>query len=545
MKHFLDKIAIESASDRGLLGELRFWVIALAVGVAAGFATVGFRLAIDLIQERFYGAGLEGVVSAASNLPWYYLIAIPAFGGLLVGIIITRFTEDGRVHTVAHVIEGAALNNGRISGRAGIGSTLASLITLSTGGSTGREGPAVQIGALISSKVAKMIRTDGVTGRELMGCAAAAAVSASFNAPLAGAIFALEVILRHYAISAFAPIAIAAASGTVVSRLFFGDITEYTLIGHSGPLAVELPAFILLGLLCGVVSVLMMRVIFYTDDMATALQKRLGIPMLLRPVLAGVMLGCIAIYFPHIIGVGYETTSLALTGDILFWPAIIFVVVKVFAVAITMAGRMGGGIFSPALMVGALTGLAFGWIATALVSSIEGDVVLYALAGMGAVGGAVLGAPISTTLLVFELTGDWEVALGVLVTVSLSSLVATRLVHRSFFLAQLARRGIYLAAGPQDYLLGTLYVKDLMRVSERIDVAARKNLIREIEEGHYLDISSTLKVAMPMFEGSEKEQIPIVQLEDGQLQLVGALAYLDALKAFNKSLSDTAREEHS
>ena len=135
----------------------------------------------------------------------------------------------------------------------------------------------------------------------------------------------------------------------------------------------------------------------------------------------GAALGAIAIFFPHIIGVGYETTSNALTGSLTFWAATIFAVVKVAAVAVTIAGRMGGGVFSPALMLGALTGLAFGWVATAVFPSVSGAQTLYALAGMGAVAAAVLGAPISTSMIVFEMTGDWQTGLAVMVAVSMST----------------------------------------------------------------------------------------------------------------------------
>ena len=175
------------------------------------------------------------------------------------------------------------------------------------------------------------------------------------------------------------------------------------------------------------------------------------------------MLGALAIWFPHIIGVGYETTSEALTGRLVWHEAMVFAVLKVLAVAITLGGRMGGGVFSPSLMVGALTGLAFGLLATAILPDYSGAATLYALAGMGAVAAAVLGAPISTTLIVFELTGDWQTGLAVMVAVSTSVALSARLVRRSFFLTQLRRRGIRLAAGPQAYLLGMFRVSRLMR----------------------------------------------------------------------------------
>jgi len=527
--------------------QIQFWFIALAVGIAAGFAALIFRRAIEILQATLYGTeDVSTLATFVGTLPWYAVLLIPMAGGMAVGAILHWFTPDGRVRSVADVIEGAALNDGRVEKKAGIASMLASWITLSTGGSTGREGPVVHIAAMISSWVSNLIRADGITGRDLLGCAVAAAVSASFNAPIAGALFALEVVLRHFALHAFAPIVIASAAGTVINRLAFGDVTEFTLPG-TGALEFyfELPAFLILGLVCGLVAAVMMRAIFWAEDTGTSLFARLGLPRWLRPVIAGAALGALAILYPHIIGVGYETTSLALTGQLALHEAVIFAVLKVVAVAITMAGRMGGGVFSPSLMVGALTGLAFGAIATGIAPNISGADTLYALAGMGAVAAAVLGAPISTTLIVFELTGDWQTGLAVMVTVSISTALASRLVARSFFLTQLERRNVHLAAGPQTYLLAMFRVVGVMRDPEQDNAADREVCQLMIDKGLYLETTATLQAALPMFDLSNAEFLPVVRIEDDVPILQGALFHLDALKAYNRALAATAEEEHS
>lgn len=529
--------------------QLQFWFIALVIGIAAGFAALLFRKGISALQAWLYGTDNTAMLhSFAQTLAWYWIVLIPVLGGLAVGLILHFFTGDARARSVADVIEGAALQDGRVEKRAGLASALASLITLSSGGSTGREGPVVHLAAVISSWVSNRIQADGITGRDLLGCAVAAAVSASFNAPIAGALFALEVVLRHFAVHAFAPIVIASAAGTVISRLEFGDVTEFAL-PSANMLAfyVELPAFLILGLLCGLVAVLLMKSIFWADDLGSLVQRAIGLPRYLRPALAGGVLGVIAIWFPHIIGVGYETTSATLTGELILWEAIVFAVLKTIAVAITMAGRMGGGVFSPSLMVGALTGLAFGLIATGIFPNVSGSETLYALAGMGAVAAAVLGAPISTTLIVFELTGDWQTGLAVMVAVSLSTALASRLVDRSFFLTQLERRNIHLAAGPQAYLLSTFSAAKVMRPMDH-DRAAREDACWElIEEGIYIDGNATLEVAMPVFERANVSFIPVVTLggEDQPPELWGALFQVDALKAYNRALAATAAEEHS
>jgi len=529
--------------------QIQFWFIALAIGIAAGFAALFFRKGIEALQHYLYGVeDVRLLHSFAESLPWYLILLIPIGGGLVVGLILHWFTPDGRVRSVADVIEGAALADGRVEQRAGLASALASMITLGSGGSSGREGPVVHLAAVISSRVSDWIKADGITGRDLLGCAVAAAVSASFNAPIAGAIFALEVVLRHFAVHAFAPIVIASAAGTVINRLEFGDVTEFSL-GADGALAfyVELPAFLILGLVCGLVAVAFMRATFWAEDMGNLLQRLGGIPRWLRPAIAGAILGAVAIYFPHIIGVGYETTSAALTGELLLREAIIFAVLKAAAASITIAGRMGGGIFSPSLMIGALTGLAFGLIATAVFPDVSGSETLYALAGMGAVAAAVLGAPISTTLIVFELTGDWQTGLAVMVAVSLSTALASQLVDRSFFLTQLERRNIHLAAGPQAYLLSMFRVGKVMRPMDHENAAPQDRLLTLIEQGIYTDTNATLERALPIFERTGLDFVPVVQLAPGDAPpaLEGALFHVDALKAYNRALAATAAEEHS
>lgn len=528
--------------------QVQFWFIALLIGIAAGIAALLFRKGITALQTLAYGyEDVTQIHSFAATLPWYVVLTVPIFGGLAVGLILHRFTPGGRVRAVADVIEGAALREGRVEIREGLASAVASMITLGTGGSSGREGPVVHLAGVISTWVSERIQADGITGRDLLGCAVAAAVSASFNAPIAGAIFALEVVLRHFAAHAFAPIVIASVAGTVINRLEFGDVTEFTLLQSSTlEFYAELPAFLILGLFCGLVATAMMQAIFFTEDVAEDWQNRLRIPRWLRPAVAGALLGLMAIWFPHIIGVGYETTSAALTGELLLHEAVVFVILKVAAVAITFGGRMGGGVFSPSLMVGALTGLAFGLVATGLFPDVSGSSTLYALAGMGAVAAAVLGAPISTTLIVFEMTGDWQTGLAVMVAVSMSTALGSRLVERSFFLTQIDRRGIRLAAGPQAYLLGMFRVAKLMRPMDHPKAASEDECWGLIEDGIYVDGNATLEAAMSIFDKAGVNFIPVLTLsgEDTPPELWGALFHVDALKAYNRALAAVSEEEH-
>jgi len=212
-------------------------------------------------------------------------------------------------------------------------------------------------------------------------------------------------------------------------------------------------------------------------------------------------------------------------------------------VAITMGGRMGGGVFSPSLMIGALTGLAFGEIATSVLPHLSGGASIYAMAGMAAVAASVLGAPISTTLIVFEMTGDWQTGLAVLVAVSMASALSAKFVEKSFFLTQLARRKINLAAGPQDYLLTLFKNVAIMRPlnepkTEHWDM---------VEHGAYVGEHGTLAGAMPVFRRTGARYVPVLRLgaQGDTNQIIGLLYEVDALRAYNEALAATAAEEHS
>lgn len=531
----------------GLSG-LSLWPVAVLVGIVTGYAVLTFMWLIARLEWLAYGAESVAVHTHAANLAWWHVLLLPALGGLVVGQIL-RLAPGGRARGIDEVIQSAALNAGRVNRRQGAASAMAALVTLSTGGSTGREGPAVHIGAVIASWVSDRIGAPPVTARDILGCAAAAAVSASFNAPLAGALFALEVVLRHYALRSFGPVVVASVAAAVVSRIHLGDTPQFGLPPHVVEFYWEMPAFALLGVVCGLVGVAMIRGIFLAEEICDRAQRWLRLPDPLRPAAAGLVVGAIAIQFPHVIGVGYETTFAVLRDGAPFLVAVVFAVTKVAAVAVTLGGRMGGGVFSPSIMVGALTGAAFGELALAAYPHLSGGFVsLYTLAGMGAVAGAVLGAPISTTLIVFELTGDYQAALAVMIAVSLASVVADRMIARSFFLTQLERQDLHLSHGPQGYLARTLRVADVMR-PRGSDAGAPDSGCRElVDQGAALNPGDTLERALRMFERLRGPYLPVLDgagEEPGEAELLGAVFHVDALRAYNRALEDELREEHA
>jgi CIC family chloride channel protein len=437
-------------------------VLALLVGGLTGVGIILFREGIAALQRLTYGGDTEALASTAAALPWWMLLGIPVAGGLLVGLWHRATMPDGRPETVSHVMEAAMLRGGRMPLGRGLAAAVGSMLSLGMGASVGREGPAVHLGATLGAAVAKTFRFGRGVSRTLLGCGAAAAVAASFNAPIAGALFAHEVVVGHYAASAFAPVVISSLAGTVVSRLWFGAEPAFALPPDlTLTSALEFPAFALLGVVCGVVAVLFMGALTATDWAA----RQTRLPSWQRPALAGAALGLIAMAFPEVLGVGYEVTNRALTGALLFDAALLLAVAKVVATAVCLGFGFGGGVFSPSLALGAIVGCAFGIMATSFgPEGLSSGPGAYAVVGMGAIAAAVLGAPISTSLIIFELTANYALTGAVMMAVVVATVVAHGIVgHRSLFHWQLSRRGLNLHVDRQRLMLREQRVNALMR----------------------------------------------------------------------------------
>lgn len=418
--------------------ELQIAFLALIVGALAGYAATGFRLLIGWIQYLFYGETGEKLYSTALALPWWQILLAPTVCGLIVGLFIRYALSDRRPQGVADVIEAAALRDGRMSFRHAALASLANAASIGGGASVGREGPVVLLGASLASTIAKRLGYSRSAMLTMMGCGAASAVAASFNAPLAGALFALEVVVGNYRLKAFAPVVMASVTGTIVSRLHFGDFPAFIKPEYEIASFFEFPAFALLGVSAAVATVAMMSAIILISMSA----RRMPWPTWANTAFAGLLVGAIALVFPQVLGVGYEVTDRALRGDFGFWLLIGIIVAKIVATGLSIGGGFGGGVFSPSLMLGAMVGAAFGALAGSVFPDIASDRGAYTLVGMGAVAGAVLGAPISTILIIFELTGDYKVTLGVMVAVVIASAITQVVFGRSFFHWQLSSRGI-------------------------------------------------------------------------------------------------------
>lgn len=433
-------------------------LLSLVVGLAVAWMVVLFRDAILFFHGQFFAADGERLYDFVAAAPWWQVLVVPTLGGLVVGILIRYGLPEGRPQGVADVIEASALKGGEMSLAVGLRAGFINALSIGVGASVGREGPAVHFGAALAAGVAKRLHLTRALSRTLLGCGVAAAVAASFNAPIAGALFAGEVVIGHYALKTFAPVVIASVTSTAVSRAVYGDFPAFVLPPHAITSYLELPAFAVLGIFAGLTATILLRGIFIAQD----LSRQMPGPAWLRPGAGGFAVGLIALMLPQVLGVGYGATNDALIGLMGLGLLVAVLLGKVLATVISLGFGFGGGIFSPSLMIGAMLGGAYGIVAKSVFPEFDPGVGGYTLVGMGAVAAATLGAPISTTLIIFEMTGDYELTLGVMLAVVVSTAVTRQLLGRNFFTMQLERRGLDLKGGFATQLLRAGRVADVM-----------------------------------------------------------------------------------
>ncbi len=509
------------------------WLVALGVGIVAGYATIVFRLFIDLVSLTTFGATEASYLEIVQGLPGWQLILMPTLGGLAVGLILKYWLRQDRAHGVPDIIEARALHHGEIKLSDGLKSAVVSAVSLGAGASTGREGPAAHLGASLSSIFTRQLKCPPRVARILLAAGAASAVAASFNAPIAGVMFALEVILGYYTARAFAPIVIASVAGALICRLHIGDMPAFQLPDYGIKSIFEVPAFALLGVVAGLTAVLFMRSTLAAENLAT----RIKVPLWIRPALGGFLIGLIALAFPHVLGVGYGAVDAALKGSYGLLLLLALIAAKMVATSISLGSRFGGGVFSPSLFLGAMVGAAFGIIASGLAPGLASEVGLYAIIGMGAVSAAILGAPISTTLIVFELTGDYGTMIALMIATSIATVLNQAMFGRSFFHLLVERRGHHIADGPQRLLLETLRVRDVMTS----DTSAMGQ--DQDEALPTLNPEDPIEQVFKLFEQNETETILVVERSDPK-QILGYVYYRRALEIFNKSLIEANIEEH-
>ena len=488
--------------------------LAAIVGIAGGFGAIGFRYLIEFFQAVSYGS--EGnLLELARATPWYFRMWIPALGGLVVGCLVYFLAREAKGHGVPEVMEAVTLRSGMIRKRVVFVKSLASAICIGTGGSAGREGPIVQIGSAIGSSIGQVLRVSAERVRTLVGCGAAAGIAATFNAPIAGSMFALEIVLGDFGLATFSPIVISSVAATVVSRHFLGDSPAFIVPAYQLVSAWELPLYVILGLFCALVAVTFTTLLYRAEDIF----DNLKIPDYLKPVTGGLMLGLMGLLFPHVLGVGYPAIDLSLMQKLSWWVMFLLVACKILSTSITIGSGGSGGIFAPSLFMGAMAGGFFGTVVHYIFPEVTASPGAYSIVGMGAVVSGTTHGPLSAILILFEMTGDYKIILPLMIACIIGSLASGQLLTDSIYTLKLARRGVNIKAGKEVNVLKSISVKDVMNPE-----------VETIPE------NMTLGRLAEKISKSKYNSFPVVNSEG---DLTGILTFVDYHDvAFDESLKD-------
>ena len=432
-------------------------LFSIAIGLVSAVGAICFRGLIEFIQFFLWGSEgsfMERVIAA----PWWIKLLVPASAGLLAGFVIVHFVPEARGPGVPEVILSVVNRQSTIRHRVTFLKALVTSLLIGAGASVGREGPIVQIGASVGSSMAQLFRLDTGLRRACLASGAAAGISATFNAPITGTLFAIEVILLDIELSHISHIVVASVTASVLSRIFIGELPTLDstpfLLKHYG----ELGFYLILGLSGGLVAILFIRLIDVTDRMFL----RLKMPGWCKPGLGGLLLGALAFQVPGALGVGYESVNTALTGSLPLQGAILILFAKMAATALCIGSGMSGGIFAPSLVLGAALGTCLGLAANLIHPGLNLHPAHFALAGMGAVVAGATLAPITAVITIFELTYNEAVILPLMVTCITSVVVVRLLFGYSAYEMKLLRKGVNIVRGHDVGILRNLRVRDFM-----------------------------------------------------------------------------------
>ncbi len=489
-------------------------VLAVLVGLAGGLGAVGFRYLINFFQQLAYGTEAN-LIDTIQALHWSAKVWVPAAGGLIVGPLVYFWAREAKGHGVPEVMEAVALKGGVIRKRIVVVKALASAICIGTGGAVGREGPIVQIGSAIGSTLGQMVKISVSRMRTLVGCGAAAGIAATFNAPIAGAMFALEIILGDFGLATFSPIVISAVMATAVSRHYLGDFPAFIVPSYELVSVWEFVLYLILGVFCALVAIVFTKTLYRCEDFF----ERLSVPPYLKAALGGTIVGCAALPAPHILGVGYGSIDLALAAKLAWYLMLALIFLKIMATSLTIGSGGSGGIFAPSLFIGAMAGGVFGLMMHTLWPETTASPGAYSIVGMGAVVSATTHGPLTAILMLFEMTGDYKIILPLMITCIVSMLVAGQLFRESIYTLKLTRRNIDIRGGREVNILKSIPVKEVMNT--RVE---------------------TLSEAMPLGILSEriaKSKYNSFPVLDAQNRLTGVLSFSDYRDAvFDENLKD-------
>ena len=454
-------------------------LLSIVIGLVTGAAAVIFIDLIDWITNFSFGTVPETIAS----LGRWWIIIIPVVGSLISGPIIAFFASEAKGHGVPEVMQAMVLEGGRIRPRVAVAKIAASSVCIGTGGSAGREGPIVQVGSTFGSTLGQLFRMSDRRIRNLVACGAAAGIAATFNAPIAGVAFAIEVLAGDLAISVVSNVVISAVTAAIVSQAFLGSEPAFHIPTYAMKNPVEILFYVVLGLLAGLMGVLFIKVLYGMEDVFDGWKK---MPMWVRPAIGALLLGVTGFVYPpiltklgidpvlakaglpiirnvpHIFGAGFDTIEAALTGPLPWILLISLLFLKLLATALTLGSGNSGGVFAPALFMGAMLGGLFGLGVDMAFPQYAINPGAYALAGMAAVFVGAARAPLTAILIAFEMSNDYKVILPLMTATIIALVVAHRIHPESIYTLKLARRGLRLRFGRDVDVLDGVMVSEVM-----------------------------------------------------------------------------------
>ena len=475
--------------------EKRFLALVPLSGLVTGLAAVGLVRLVAAVQKVFWGGGRDLLRLAEAATPLHRVLALLA-GGLAVGLVVLFSRQSVRGHGTAGVIEAVTQGRGYVSIRRTLIKESATVLTVGSGGSLGREGPLMRVGAALGSLLGRRF---GITGNRLnilVGCGTAAGIAAAYNAPIGGAMFALEIVLGNFALESFGAIVVASAMGTIVSRGFLGNYRAYNPPPFEMVISGwEVGHYLLMGILIGLASAVFILALRAGEKGF----DRLPLPLWARPALGFGLVGVIGIGFPHVFGNGYDTVNLVLREEIPLELILVLPLLKVVATSLTLGSGGSGGLFTPTLFVGSVLGSAYGSWCHAAFPYLTATPGAYGLVGMGAMIAGTTQAPLTAILTIFELTGDYQTILPLMICCTVS-LLMSRLVHpHSVYTLPLLDRGVRLGGRSEQLVMDSIEVRDVMRsgatpvrdsealeeVMKRLLQEGRKELFVVTEDGRF------------------------------------------------------------
>jgi CIC family chloride channel protein len=480
------------------------------IGVGAGFGALVFRWLIGFFQNIFFSHGQH----ALSFMGSYYVIVIPTVGGLIVGLLIYFFSSETKGHGVPEVMLAVSTAGSKIRPRVVAMKALVSSICIGSGGSVGREGPIVQISSALGSSLGQLFRLSEDKKRILIACGAAGGIAATFNAPIAGIFFALEIILREYGTRYFSSVVLSAVTATVISRSFLGSSPAFIVPHYELVSSWEIIFYFILGFLAAITGWVFIKMLYKSEDIFDALK----IPNFAKPALGGLMLGIIGLFFPQIFGVGYPSMEQTLNGQLSSLLILGLIGLKILATSLTLGSGGSGGVFAPSLFIGVMLGNSFGTLLYYLFPSIPISPGAYALVGMGAVFAGAGQAPISAIMILFEMTGDYKIILPLMIACVISTIVLKKISRDSIYTLKLRRRGVDIMKIRKRDLM------DMIRVSEAMF-------------SHVITINDTTTVrnAGLVIKRTTHRGFPVL---DADGNLAGMVTQQDINKALNSEQGD-------